>query len=141
MINRAKHLIGKKQALKDELTKRKMGDYEHRNCLNQMIKAIWVAPLHTDVKMVMTLRIWGSTPKFFYPLTIQQVARKLLEHEPSHAEVEAFKQLEAFGVLQMEEFLKNVSPQEMVNMFNEQYRRNMGHMFSTEKFGRKDFKV
>ena len=28
-------------------------DFEHKNTLNLMIKAIWVAPLHTEVKMIM----------------------------------------------------------------------------------------
>ena len=116
-------------------------DFEHKNTLNLMIKAIWVAPLHTEVKMLMTYRLWGGSPKFFYPLTIVQTTEKLLGHFPKPEELAGFIALEKFGKAQMEEFMAQYSHQDIINMFNEEYKKNMGHMFAEHKFERKDFKV
>jgi len=115
--------------------------FEHKNTLNLMIKAIWVAPIHTQVKMIMTYRLNGSSPKFWNPMTIVQTAEKLLGHFPKTEELTGFIALERFGKEQVELFMKQYSNQDIIHMFNEEYKKNMGHMFAEHKFERKDFKV
>jgi len=116
-------------------------DFEHKKTLNVMIKAIWVAPIHQEVKMIMTYRLNGSSPKFWNPMTIVQTAEKLLGHYPKTEELAGFIALEKFGKQQVELFMKQYSNQEIIHMFNEEYKKNMGHMFAENTFDRKNFKV
>gem|GEM_PF-5949632 len=116
-------------------------DFDHKKTLNIMIKAIWVSPIHQEVKMIMTYRLNGPSPKFWCPMTIVQTAEKLLGHYPNAEELVGFIKLEKFGKEQVELFMKQYSNQDIIHMFNEEFKKNMGHMFASTEFEKKDFKI
>lgn len=125
--------MGKKDEAAIILSKKKElehQEYEHRACLQMMIKSIWVSSIHEQVKVFMTLRIWGASPRFFAPLKIDEVAKKLLGHAPSLKEIIAFIEMERYGKATVQEFVANMSQQDIVNRFNEDYSKNMNHMFA-----------
>jgi len=116
-------------------------EYHHKIVLNDMIKAIWMSPLHDEVKMFMIFRLWGTSPLIFYPLTLREAAFIMLDHQPSDKELEAMKQMEEFGVIQMQTFLKSVAVEELVSKYNEKYDKNKSDIFTQQKFEKKRFEV
>ena len=56
--------------------------------------------------------------------------QKLLGHAPSLKEIIAFIEMERYGKATVQEFVANMSQQDIVNRFNEDYSKNMNHMFA-----------
>lgn len=51
--------------------------YQHQRVVNDMLKLIGATPMDDELKMILRMRIWGTNPNVFAPMSHAQIAVNL----------------------------------------------------------------
>jgi hypothetical protein len=140
MLNRIVTHLGQPFGVKPDGSIPKMKPIFHKGQLSLLLKAIWQTPMDMELKMVLTMRVWGVNPNVFNPLTQKEVAQfcrkhrddtifeynvdDLASYEVDESDIQMIKEVEKVARATVQEYLSHVSNQEIIDRYNKDFNKN-----------------
>lgn len=112
-----------------------MDQYNHIAEIQAILKVIYMVPMDEEIKTIMRMRLWGMSPRIFYPLSHEAIS------ELTKMSVDEVKAVEESGKLNCQRYLLERSTEDAVNLFNENYSKNKKNMFATMPYEKIRFSV